>query len=133
MLNSIEKFKVAILHLNRDWNHCFGTSFGLFYKGKESKCHSITCIEWTQTQSIFMSYMNAIYCWPEGYVNVTTRIQIDHSGLAENIALDGGQGCDIIWMEMSDWEFVSIPWVPSLEIHNNDVTSWAPIGCNIFW
>ena len=22
MLNSIEKFKVTILHLNRDWNHC---------------------------------------------------------------------------------------------------------------
>ncbi len=22
MLNPIEKFKVAILHLNRDWNHC---------------------------------------------------------------------------------------------------------------
>ncbi len=24
MLNPIEKFKVAILHLNRDWNHCDG-------------------------------------------------------------------------------------------------------------
>ncbi len=23
MLNSIEKFKVAILHLNRNWNHCY--------------------------------------------------------------------------------------------------------------
>ena len=23
MLNPIEKFKVAILHLNRAWNHCF--------------------------------------------------------------------------------------------------------------
>ncbi len=24
MLNPIEKFKVAILHLNRAWNHCYG-------------------------------------------------------------------------------------------------------------
>ncbi len=24
MLNPIKKFKVAILHLNRDWNHCIG-------------------------------------------------------------------------------------------------------------
>ena len=24
MLNPIEKFKVAILHLNRDWNHLVG-------------------------------------------------------------------------------------------------------------
>ncbi len=24
MLNPIEKFKVAILHLNRAWNHCRG-------------------------------------------------------------------------------------------------------------
>ncbi len=26
MLNPIEKFKVAILHLNRDWNHWNGGS-----------------------------------------------------------------------------------------------------------
>ncbi len=32
MLNPIEKFKVAILHLNRDWNHwCYITSFRLHY------------------------------------------------------------------------------------------------------
>ncbi len=31
MLNPIEKFKVAILHINRDWNHCYillGTELG---------------------------------------------------------------------------------------------------------
>ncbi len=31
MLNPIEKVKVAILHLNRDWNHCCG--YGRLYLG----------------------------------------------------------------------------------------------------
>ncbi len=31
MLNPIERFKVAILHLNRNWNHCYGDfSFSTF-------------------------------------------------------------------------------------------------------
>ncbi len=39
MLNAIEKFKVAILHLNRDWNDCVGLNITLpfsewlFFKG----------------------------------------------------------------------------------------------------
>ncbi len=28
MLSPIEKLKVAILHLNRDWNHCFYINVG---------------------------------------------------------------------------------------------------------
>ena len=34
MLNSIEKFKVAILHLNRDWNHWTGFFIQFWSKGK---------------------------------------------------------------------------------------------------
>ncbi len=37
MLNPIEKFKVAILHLKRDWNHCGDLIISLKKHGKWSK------------------------------------------------------------------------------------------------
>ncbi len=43
MLNPIEKFKVTILHLNRDWNHCyFLDPVVLCYQTLFSQSH-ITC------------------------------------------------------------------------------------------
>ncbi len=43
MLNSIEKFKVAIVHLNRDWNHCSIAQgqCGHKWEGDDEPGHSI--------------------------------------------------------------------------------------------
>ena len=41
MLNPIEKFEVAILHLNRDWNHCYGNGQSKVVRVPVSNCNLV--------------------------------------------------------------------------------------------
>ncbi len=57
MLNPIEKFKSSILHLNRDWNHCYcqkaiGLITSLYIEGMKYLPYSGQSGLWTQAGAL---------------------------------------------------------------------------------
>ncbi len=131
MLNAIEKFKVAILHMNRDGNHWYG-------------CLCYACMWWNKTNRLAVysyltrypnrfnqpsykcrgmlenSYINLQWDWPNTFSQLMRTTQPIHpamSGLTgSDVCSGGGEADNEFSISPKDFQFqIFVCFSPSLD------------------